>query len=317
MFIKLFIEFYSTLSPSSQRVIPTFPDFKPLELADRSQVDAVARLFPPYSDFNFTNMYAWDTQGAMRLSRLHGNIVVQFIDYLSEAVFLSFIGHQRIAETAGALLAMAKQQFKAAVLRFIPEEVAQILAAHGFAVTQDHDASDYVYAVDHLAGMHQWAGRRSRSRIRQFAARYPDYSIRHQPLALIDPAEYRALFMTWARRRNGSAPDASNEYRAFERFLHMPAEIEVVALYANAGLVGFSSFELMRHDTAIVHFSKTDHGFHPGVCDVLYWEEAKVLQAKGIKHYNWEQDMGLPGLQQSKKKYEPCHFLKKFTVSES
>lgn len=317
MLIKLIVEFHSILSSSHQRVIPTFPDFKPLELSDRAAIDAAGQGFPPYSDFNFTNMYAWDTQGAMRLSRLHGNIVVQFIDYLSETPFLTFIGQQRISETASALLALATTTFKTTALRFIPEEVAQGLAAHGFAVTQDHGASDYVYAVDHLAGMHQWVGRRSRNRIRQFTARYPDYSIRHQPLALIDAVEYRALFMTWARRKNGAAPGASNEYRAFERLLHLSAEIEVVALYADAGLVGFSSFELMRHDTALVHFSKTDNTFHPGVCDVLYWEEAKVLQAKGIKHYNWEQDLGLPGLRHSKKKYEPCHFLNKYTVSEA
>ena len=79
-------------------------------------------------------------------------------------------------------------------------------------------------------------------------------------------------------------------------------------------MVGFSSFELLPDETAIVHFSKTDNAFHGAICDVLSWEEAKLLQSRNVRHYNWQQDLGLKGLQQSKKKYQPCHFLKKFTV---
>jgi len=183
-------------------------------------------------------------------------------------------------------------------------------------VTADDAAKDYVYAVDHIANMHAWVGRSARRRIRQFSARHPNYAVRHAPLHAIDTEEFRALFALWAERKGSASPHFSNEYHAFERFLRLKdTNIETVGLYADARLVGFSSFELLPGGTAIVHFSKTDNAFHRGLCDVLYWEEAKLLQARNVKHYNWEQDLGLQGLQQSKKKYEPCHFLKKFTVS--
>jgi hypothetical protein len=298
-------------------MIPLFPDFKPLELSDRAAIEAASQGLPPYSDFNFTNLYAWDTLGAMRLSRLHGNIVIQFLDYLNETPFFTFLGHHRIADTARTLLALATSRFKSAALRFVPEEVAKALTAQGFAVTHDHAASDYVYSVDHLANMHQWQGRgkRSRSRIRQFTERHPHYEIHHQPLAHIHTLQYQSLHITWAHRKGISNPDASNEYRAFERFLQLPSETEVVSLFVAGQLVGFSSFERVHDNMALIHFSKTDATVHPGICDVLYWEEAKILKTKGIQHYNWEQDLGLPGLQHFKMKFEPCHFLKKFTVS--
>jgi hypothetical protein len=57
---------------------------------------------------------------------------------------------------------------------------------------------------------------------------------------------------------------------------------------------------------AIVHFSKADYAFHGGVCAVLFWEEARLLQARGVKHYNWGQDLGLQGLRLSKKKTSPA-----------
>jgi hypothetical protein len=291
-------------------VIPVFPEFKPLELSDRAAVEAVVHSFPPYSDFNFTNLYAWDTQ----VSSLHGNLAVRFADYLSEAPFFTFIGSHRLAETATQLLELAKAQCRSAFLRLVPESAAQALAEAGFVVTADDAAKDYVFAVDHIAGMHEWPGHSVRRRIRQFSKRHPNYTARHAPLHAIDADEFRALFALWAERKGGNA---RNEYRAFERFLRLrDANIRTIGLYTNARLIGFSSFELLPDGTAVVHFSKTDHAFHRGLCDVLYWEEAKLLQAHGVKHYNWEQDLGLLGLRQSKKRYQPCHFLKKYTVSQ-
>jgi hypothetical protein len=84
---------------------PCLPEFKPLELADRAAVEAVVHSFPPYSDFSFTNLYAWEAQ----VSSLHGNLAVRFADYISGAPFFSFIGRHRVAETAMQLLDLAKQ----------------------------------------------------------------------------------------------------------------------------------------------------------------------------------------------------------------
>jgi hypothetical protein len=295
-------------------MIPDFPEFKPLELTDRAAIEAVVHAFPPYSDFSFTNLYAWNAQ----VSSLHGNLVVRFTDYVRESTVLAFIGRYRLPETAVQLLGMAKAQCHPAVLRLIPACAAHALAEAGFAVTEDDAAADYVYAVEHIANMPEWVGHSVRRRIRQFSGRYPDYVVRHAPLHAIDADEFRALFALWAARKGYASPQACHEYHAFERFLgSADPHVETIGLYVGAQLVGFSSFELLPGEMAIVHFSKTNHTFHGGVCDVLYWEEARLLKARGIRHYNWEQDLGLQGLHQSKQKYQPCDFLKKFTVSES
>lgn len=297
---------------SRQRVIPNFPEFKPLDFADRAAIEAVVHTFPPYSDFSFTNLYAWDAQ----VSSLHGNLAVSLTDYVSGAPFFSFIGRHRLAEAATQLLDLAKAQRCPAFLRLVPESTAHELAEVGFVVAADDAAADYVFSVDHLAEMHETTGRHSvGSRIRQFSARHPNYTIRHAPLHAIDVDEFRALFASWAIRKGYASPQSSREFPAFERFLQSAdPRIETVGLYVNASLVGFSSFELMPGGTATVHFSKADNAFHGGICDVLNWEEAKLLKAMGVRHYNWEQDLGLQALRHSKKKYKPCHFLKKFTV---
>lgn len=292
-------------------MISAFPNFKTLELADRAAVEAVVHFFPPYSDFSFTNLYAWNA----RVSFLNGNLAVRLTDYLSGKPLFSFIGRHRLAETATQLLDLAMAEGRGATLHLVPACTAHALAEAGFALTADEAATDYVFEVDHVAGMHEWKGHSIRRRIRQFAQRHPDYSVRHAPLHAIDVDAFRALFALWTTRKGYVAPQTSHEYPAFERFLNSADPcVETIGLHVGSRLVGFSSFELLPDDMAIVHFSKADHALHGGICDVLYWEEAKALKARGVRHYNWEQDLGLQGLQQSKNKYQPNRFLKKFTV---
>lgn len=240
---------------------------------------------------------------------------MRLADYVSGHPFYSFIGRHRLADTAAQLLDLTMRQCRTDVLRIVPACAAQALANDGFALTADEAATDYVFDVDHVAGMHEWTGHGIRRRIRQFAKRYPDYAVRHAPLHAVDADEFRALFALWAERKGYDSPQASHEYPAFERFLKSAdPRVETIGLYVGTRLVGFSSFELLPGEMAIVHFSKADHALHGGICDVLYWEEAKLLKTRGVRHYNWEQDLGLQGLQQSKKKYQPSRFLKKFTV---
>lgn len=293
-------------------MIPLFPDFKPLDVVDRAAVETVVHAFPPYAEFSFTSLYAWNAQ----VSSLHGNLVVRLTDNVSGVPFLSFIGRHRLAETATQLLNLARAQCRSALLRVIPEHVAHALAEAGFTLTADDAATDYVFAVEHIAGMHEWTGHSARRRIRQFSAHHPEYNVRHAPLHAIDADEFRALFALWAARKGLPLPQDSHEYPAFDRFLRSAdPRIETVGLYVDTRLIGFSSFERLPGDMAIVHFSKADHAFHGGACNVLFWEEAKLLRASGVTHYNWGTDLGLQHLRQSKKKYTPCNFLKTFTVS--
>ncbi len=51
-------------------MLPKFPNFKKIELSDRKDVENITSRFPPYSDFNFSSLWAWDLEGEMGLSIL-------------------------------------------------------------------------------------------------------------------------------------------------------------------------------------------------------------------------------------------------------
>ena len=48
--------------------IPDFPTFRPLAVSDRSLVESATSPFPPYSDFGFTSLWAWNTDEIGRAS---------------------------------------------------------------------------------------------------------------------------------------------------------------------------------------------------------------------------------------------------------
>lgn len=73
-------------------MIPQFPEFKIVEVGDREAVESHTHRYPPYSDFNFTSLWAWDTSNERMISELNGNLVVRFTDYATNEPFLSFLG---------------------------------------------------------------------------------------------------------------------------------------------------------------------------------------------------------------------------------
>ncbi|MEJ0042787.1 MAG: hypothetical protein WDM81_11525 [Rhizomicrobium sp.] len=58
-------------------------------------MERITRRFPPYSDFNFLNLYSWDAGERVRLSSLNGNLVIRFADYLTDEPFYMFLGPHR------------------------------------------------------------------------------------------------------------------------------------------------------------------------------------------------------------------------------
>ena len=89
-----------------------------------------------------------------------------------------------------------------------------------------------------------------------------------------------------------------------------------ISLLLGETVVGFTMYEILSKDYAISHFAKVDKKHHRAISDLLNWEEAKILHAAKIKYFNWEQDLGIPGLRYSKIKYKPAFVFKKFIVND-
>src|SRR3990167_8298917 len=219
--------------------------YKKLELSDKKDIEKFTSKFPPYSDFNFYNMWAWDIHNKMVLSQLNGNLVVLFNDYVNSEEFLAFLGEKRAAETASILIAYSKDKHKKGFLKFVPEEVILAFKNLSFIVKADKDSFDYVYLVEHLAIMKNWHKNTSGKRIRRFLKTGIKYTIKHSSPEDItkDQEKYKEFFKKWAEDKNIKDHYKLYEYKAFERFLTIKDKnIHFVTLFFLERMVGFTVY---------------------------------------------------------------------------
>jgi len=301
-------------------IIPEFPNFKEIELSDKAYIKSLTSKFKPYSDFNFTAIWSWswDMNQKMMLSQLNKNLVVLFNDYVSRQHFLSFIGDNKVSETALQLIEYSEKNYKIGLLKLIPEEIANVLSKSEFIIDPDRDSYDYIYSIKDLANMDKWSGESQSRAIRKFIREHPNYTIKQYSISEIVKDEYLEMFKRWSKNKNINNPFELNEFKAFKKFFQNDDDnIKIVSLFVDNILIGFNIYEIISDDYANCSFSKADTKYHSSIYDMLDWEEAKILNNKKIKYYNWEQDLGISGLRYSKEKYKPLFFLKKFIVGRS
>ena len=300
-------------------MIPVFPTFKILTLRDKKAVTAITEKFPPYSDFNFTSLWSWNTDRTIKISTLYGNLVVLFSDYITNEPYLSFIGETRILETTFLLLEYSKKNFGKAYLKLVPEEfVSHFRASPTLHITHDRGDADYVYLAEHLARMDTWRAKSKGKLLRKHIAQFPPYEVRCIPIQDISDKDYKRLFHAWSIQKYNNRAYDLNEFKAFKRFMRLSDKnIICIAIYIKEELAGFSMYELLPHNYAIAHFSKANTKKYPGIYEILNWEEGRVLHARGTQFLNWEQDLGIAGLRHTKETYKPLFLLKKIIVTLS
>jgi hypothetical protein len=131
-------------------MIPTLPTFMSPSEEDRFAFEAYTAPFPPYSEYNFTGLWCWNTRDNVALSSLGENLVLRFQDFFHSGLFFSFIGRQDIPRTIEMLLLATEGLGMPPVLRFVPESIgvtADLCALYSCEL--DRDSFDYVYSVGH------------------------------------------------------------------------------------------------------------------------------------------------------------------------
>ncbi len=302
-------------------MIPTFPKFKKITLEDKKEIEKIVSKLPPYSDFNFVSMWSWDIDNKISISKLNDNLVVLFTDYISGEPFLSFIGNKKPNKTSRALIEYSKKKYGKSYLKLLPEHVTKKLTSRSFNISNDLDSRDYIYRLSDMAKMDTWRGTSSHKKlskgIRRFMRSNSDISIRQDPLQKVDPKKYYQVYKNWAYAKKLKNHLDSNEFKAFQRIFKIKDNrLRIITLKVKGKIVGFSIFELLNKRYALSHFAKGDTSHHSAVYNILNWQEARILYSSGIRYYNWEQDLGIEGLRQSKLKYRPAFFLHKYRVKD-
>ena len=128
-------------------MLPQFPKFKELQLPDVEDVQRYTAQYAPFSDFNFASLWSWNIDSSVLLSDLNGNLVVRLGDYVTGAVFYSFLGDSRVNDTVEALIDLSSRENLQPRLRLVPEVVAGQLDSDRFSITEDDKHADYIFTA--------------------------------------------------------------------------------------------------------------------------------------------------------------------------
>ena len=296
-------------------MIPTFPDFKSLELADFKEVSEKTKKYPPYSDFNFVSLWSWNTHNKISLSSLNGNLVICFTDYITGEPFLSFLGHRKVGDTVKKLLQYSENRGIKGGLKLVPGHAIKKVSLKKYNILEDIDHNDYIIASKTFSNYDTKKTRTKKNSVNQFLKKFSptvsELNIQNEKTK----KELFTLFKKWSKKKD--LMDIQNEMVALKRCVNEIHEnkLLLLGLYVKKKLVGFTITELQDKGYACIHFCKADTTVSQGVYAYLLMENAIYLQAKGKKLINIEQDLGIGTLRQWKSSHDVHSFLKKYKIT--
>lgn len=298
-------------------IAPQFPQFEPLSLEQSGHIETMTSRFHPYSDFNFTSLFSWNTNNLVAHSMHEGNLIVRFADYLTGEPVYSFLGDTNTDVTAQTILQHMKNEGMKPEIRLLPESSLGNIHPDKFQITEDQDNHDYILSIDRLL---QFQGSRlkpNRNLVTRFKKSYQSTT---QLLDLTDLSTKKMLiefFLSWAERKGLPPEQTANELKAMSRALDYCAHKELlgIGIFVDHELAGFTICEKLAGPYAMLHFEKANPARFVGIYQFLMQETAKILANSGCELLNYQQDLGLQGLRMCKKGFHPSHYLRKYKIS--
>lgn len=301
-------------------MIPIFPTFKKISLDDELSVKSYTNKYKPYSDFNFTSLWSWDVRNERRVSDLNGNLVVYFTDYKTNEPFLSFLGTNKVEDTAVELINYSKSQGLSEKLDLIAEESVNNISSDKLVIEPSEGNTDYVYSVSKLAFLEGKQFKSKRNSSRNFLANNKKITFKCMPFKEQCCAEKLSLLIrNWESNKIKDGKDYSlkQEESSIMRLFEVTVDNENLLLSTvdvDDVTVGFSIDEVLVDGYAISHFIKADISYR-GIYEFMNERIAEALQKYSIVYWNWEQDLGEENLKSNKLSYRPVDFLKKYKIT--
>ncbi len=262
-------------------------------------------------DLNLSNLFTWG-----QLYKLHYFIWDgAYIIYNPRYHYLAF--PFCINFSPKALAALVKEfrivDPKTEMILFPPEWLEQHPEAKEFFRFRSHEAwSDYVYLAEKLYSLPGKKLAKKKNLLSQFRRQYPYYEVLN-----IEQSDRDAIlehFKQWQIDRKIKDINLTMEYKAIKNaFLFWDKlPLDGLKIMVDNEIIAWTIFSPQTADMATIHFEKFDPTIK-GCAQLINWETAKYLKSD-YTYINREQDMGVEGLRQSKRSYEP-EFMVTFTTS--
>ena len=291
-------------------------DFRPFRLGDRPLYEQYRPAGGRVCDHSFANLFAWQEAYGNQWALCGDRLVVRsrpvWSGALSQYMVLPDICSpqlplilQRILEDAAARpcrLARLSEEEK----RFLEERFPDT-----FLFDNHRDTMDYLYDAD---AFRTFKGRKlaaKRNHVNRFKSLY-DY--RYEPLRPDLFGECMRLYRLWRSEQHGRMAMLGQEERVICNFFDCYGELGLTggALFVGGTLAAFTFGSPLDDHTFDIQVEKADTRFE-GVFPMVSQLFAQHLPPQ-YTVINREEDLGLPGLRQSKLSYQPLRLEPKYTA---
>lgn len=295
--------------------IPHFPDFKPLQLRDRSFINNILWQYQPEtSELTFTNLFIWRYRYHYKWSILDDWLLLISENKKGELSSLEPIGPpSRIDPVYTILKWLNKQSISGSQIERADNRlVNELMNSSLFSIDSIRDHYDYVYATNDLINLGGRAFHSKRNHLtRFFKKNQVDY------LTIKESIIYDCLELScrWCSEHQCiKDPSLCYEKVAIEEALVNLHELNLpgAAISINGRVEAFTLGEMLNDKTAVIHVEKASSQFHG-----IYTAINQMFCEKELKHssfVNREQDLGDEGLRKAKLSYHPVRLVEKFRV---
>ena len=293
--------------------------FHPLDLTDMASVrQRVKDTECRNCDLNFLNLFSWrffyDTEIA-----IHNDHLLFRFKADGHRAYLAPVGESDWKDVVPALLDDAARDGHPFLMLGVCEhslkKLEETMPGYFYA-NADRRYTDYIYDRQSLATL---AGKKlqpKRNFANRFARLYPNHT--YASLTPEDIEECLELHATWTEAK-GKEDDAGRytyeaERKSLLRVMEHWNELDACGgvLRVNRQMVAFTYGAPVNHDTFDVCMEKADTNFE-GAFAFINRSFVQSLPEQFI-YINREDDLGIPGLRQSKLSYHPSLLLHKYTV---
>ncbi len=280
-----------------------FPEFKCIELEDHEIISRYAHDYALTScEYSFANLYSWKDVH-QRSWCLHRDLLL-ILDITNDNLFLP-AGENL---TTGDLVHLSGELKKLGLSGNVTMVPEAYLERHPdlekyYRIEKQRDAADYIYSVEKLTTLKGRKLQKKKNLISQFRRAWPDHTV--APIAGEIKTACRKLAQDLLARNLKISRSIREEHTALGRALTEFDRIgfEGLALFTAGKLAAFSIFSRLNADMYDIHFEKADPAFK-GAAQVINYETAAHLSTR-CRFVNREQDLGIEGLRQAKRSYDP------------
>ena len=265
-------------------------------------------------EYSYANLNLW---GRQRVARLDGFFVL-FSQFDRFSIYPFPVGSGDIRPVLDTVIRDARERgIICRLTGLTPADTMLVeeLYPGQFRFHPDRDSCDYVYDIHDLADLKGRKYQKKRNHSNRFWQNHPNCAA--VPITPENLPAVEAMVAAWYAGKQ--AGDPNNDYHLEKQALHrafghmQELGLEGLALMENGNILAMTMGSALSQDTFDIHFEKAmDYadGAYPAIAQAF----AAYLREKhpDLRFLNREDDMGIPGLRQSKLSYFPHHLVVKF-----